>query len=48
MHELQREGTLMMADEEQKDVTIGAPAADAGDEPAPVPEDESASDDDEG
>jgi hypothetical protein len=35
-----------MADEEQKDVVIGAPAADAGDEPAPAPEDEP--EDDEG
>jgi hypothetical protein len=29
-----------MADDEQKDVTIGAPAADAGDEPAPAEEPE--------
>jgi hypothetical protein len=35
-----------MADEERKDVTIGAPAADAGDEPAPAPEDEPESKDD--
>jgi hypothetical protein len=35
-------------DEERKDVTIGAPAADAGDEPAPAPDPEPESEGDEG
>jgi hypothetical protein len=37
-----------MADEERKDVVIGAPAADAGDEPAPAPDPEPESEGDEG
>jgi hypothetical protein len=37
-----------MGDEERKDVTIGAPAADAGDEPAPAPDPDPAGEGDEG
>lgn len=37
-----------MADDERKDVTIGAPAADAGDAPQPEPEPDPEPDDDNG